>query len=453
MNRRHMTGTAAVAAILCVAGCERDISGLQPVPLDSNPVVFLDAFEGGLDFQAFQGSRLDAVSIDTNERYQGSASLKVTVPAPGSTTGGYAGGAFTTRPARDLSSYNALTFWAKAGKAAVLDVAGLGNDNTGTSKYEASQSAIALTTTWRKYVIPIPLPERLSAERGLFFFAEGPEGAASYDIWFDEIQFETVTIISNPRPSMTTRTAGGFVGATVTVEGTRTVFSVAGTDRTIGHQPGYFTFLSSNEDVAVVRNGSIQVVGGGTAMITALLGAVPVSGTVTLNTSAVPPTAAPAPTLPAGNVIALYSNSYAAVPVDTWSATWDQADVADLKIAGNDTKAYTNLVFAGIEFGNATIDASAMTHFHIDVWGTEGSVFKVKLVDFGEDGTFGGAPDHEHELTLDAASTPPYASGRWASLDIPLTAFTGLISRGHMAQIIIAGDGKTIFVDNIYFHR
>ena len=54
--------------------------------------------------------------------------------------------------------------------------------------------------------------------------------------------------------------------------------------------------------------------------------------------------------------------------VDTWSADWDQADVTDVKIAGNDTKKYTNLVFAGIEFTSQPIDADAMTHFHMDIW-------------------------------------------------------------------------------------
>lgn len=40
----------------------------------------------------------------------------------------------------------------------------------------------------------------------------------------------------------------------------------------------------------------------------------------------------PAPTLTAapGDVISLFSNAYTNVPVDTWSAGWDQAEVADV---------------------------------------------------------------------------------------------------------------------------
>ena len=63
------------------------------------------------------------------------------------------------------------------------------------------------------------------------------------------------------------------------------------------------------------------------------------------------PTApAPAPTFAAADVISLFSNAYTNVPVTTWSAGWDEADVEDIQIAGNDVKKYTNLVFVGIEF-------------------------------------------------------------------------------------------------------
>lgn len=131
----------------------------------------------------------------------------------------------------------------------------------------------------------------------------------------------------------------------------------------------------------------------------------------------------------------------------------DQADVTDLKIAGNDTKAYTNLVYAGIEFVDPVVGLTGMTHFHIDAWGVEGTVLRVKLVDFGEDGTYGGAPDSEYELTFGASSTPPFVPGSWASLDIPLDDFLGLVTRAHMAQLILSSDGRTVFVDNVYFHK
>ncbi len=448
----YLAATLALT-VLCAAGCERDTSGLQPVPADTDPIVFSDTFGKGVDFQAFLGSKTDAVSIDPVERHLGSASLKVTVPAPGATSGGYAGGAFTARYQRDLSGYNALTFWAKASKALTLDIAGLGNDNTGTSRYEASRSAIALTTNWTKITVPIPLPEKLDYERGLFYFAEGPEGTAGSTVWFDEVRFETVTSIGNPRPGIAPIIVGAFVGGTVTVTGTRTTFTVDGTDRTIDHSPGYFTFTSSNETVAVVSDGVIQAVGIGTATIKGSLGTVEAAGGLTVNVTAAPTEPAPTPTLPAGDVISLFSNRYTNVPVDTWSASWDMADVGDFRISGNDVKAYTNLTYAGVEFTTSPINASAMTHLHLDVWLPQGAYVKIKLVDFGADGAYGGGDDREQELTFNASSTPPLAIGTWCPLDIPLTRFTAIPERAHLAQFILSSDSKTLYLDNLYFHR
>jgi hypothetical protein len=168
-----------------------------------------------------------------------------------------------------------------------------------------------------------------------------------------------------------------------------------------------------------------------------------------------PEVAAPTPTYNAANVISLFSNAYTNEPVDTWSAEWDDADVSDVQINGNDTKLYTNLVFAGIEFTSNTIDANDMTHFHMHIWTPDATampaVFKIKLVDFGADGVWGG-DDVEHELTFDANTTPGLVSNSWISMNIPLASFTNLTTRGHLAQLIISGTLSTVYIDNIIFH-
>ena len=127
---------------------------------------------------------------------------------------------------------------------------------------------------------------------------------------------------------------------------------------------------------------------------------------------------------------ALYSDAYTDVTVDTWSADWDQADLEDVEVQGDGVKKCTNLVFAGIEFASATIDASEMTHFHFDFWTPDATAdpaaFRVKLVDFGADGAFGGGDDSEHELTLTAASDPALATGMWVSYDVPFSELSGL---------------------------
>ncbi len=171
----------------------------------------------------------------------------------------------------------------------------------------------------------------------------------------------------------------------------------------------------------------------------------------------VPTEPAPVPTHEAANVISLFSDGYEDVTVDTWSAQWDNAHVEDVEIDGNATKKYAGLVFAGIEFTSATIDATEMTHFHMHVWTPDptgdGAAFRVKLVDFGADGAWSGGDDTEHELAFTADTDPALATGHWVSLDIPLSAFTGLQARGHLAQLIISGDPNTVYVDNVYLHK
>jgi Secretion system C-terminal sorting domain/Dockerin type I domain len=165
---------------------------------------------------------------------------------------------------------------------------------------------------------------------------------------------------------------------------------------------------------------------------------------------------APTPAFAPEHVISLFSNAYTDVTVDTWSAEWDQANVADVLVMGDDVKLYTGLVFAGIEFTSQTIDATAMNHFHMDIWTPDATsapaAFKIKLVDFGADGAWSGGDDVEHELTFDASSNPPLQTEEWVSFDIPLADFTSLVTQGHLAQLIISGDLSTVYVDNIFFH-
>jgi hypothetical protein len=455
MKRRKWSLLAGgfLLAILALAGCfGRDTTGLPDATASTDPVVFDDNFGDAVDFQAFLGSKTDAVQIDMENSRSGTASLKVTVPGPDAENGTYAGGAFTTFRARDLSGYNALTFYAKASMDAALDVAGLGNDNTGTSLYTAERRGLPLSTEWEWYVVPIPLPERLSVEKGLFFFAEGYENNTGYTIWFDEVRFDSLGIISNPRPHMATATLEAFVGAKVEPDSTRVTFDVDGDSVVVTHMPSYFDYLSSNEDVAVVSGGSISIVGGGSATITAKLDTIDVIGSLTLNVLAPPSSPAPTPTLPPTDVISLFSDAYTDIAVDAWNTywQWSTAQVEDFTIAGDSVKLYTELNFVGIDFSTVTVDASQMTHFHLDVWAPEGTNIKVKIVAFNALGFFIG----EAELTFDGSTIPAFVPGVWSSLEIPLADFPLAVPRDHLAQLVLSSDdARTVFVDNVYFHK
>jgi len=164
-----------------------------------------------------------------------------------------------------------------------------------------------------------------------------------------------------------------------------------------------------------------------------------------------PEVAAPTPIHAAGDVISMFSNTYTNVTVDTWRTSWSQAVLEDILVVGNDTKKYSNLDFVGIETVASPIDATGMTHFRIDVWSADFTSFGVKLVDAGADGVIGGGDDVEHQVNF-----PTPAQEEWISLDIPLTDFTGLTARAHLAQYILVGQptgASTVFVDNVYFRN
>jgi len=163
-----------------------------------------------------------------------------------------------------------------------------------------------------------------------------------------------------------------------------------------------------------------------------------------------PTVAAPMPTQDAGNVISLFSDTYTDVTVDTWRTDWSSTEFEDVTVDGNATKKYSNLDFVGIETVSNTVDASAMSHIHLDLWSPDFTFFGIKLVDFGADGAFGGGDDTEHQINIEGLN-----QGEWVSLDIPLEDFTGLTNRTNIAQYIIVGQPTgmtTFFVDNFYFY-
>jgi hypothetical protein len=452
---------ALVSAILIgtmIVGCSKDTDSLPPAPPNDDPVVFDDDFGSGVVYQPFEYSKgwqsgSPVYSVDPSEAYRGTASLRITIPTLDDPDGTFAGGAFTTDFARQLDGYNALTFWAKSSKNSTFNTVGLGNDNTGTSKYTASWDNVPLTTEWQKFTIPIPRPSRLDQEQGLFFIAEASEDGTIHSVWFDDIMFETVSTISNPQPVMFPADRAVIVGDVVEVSGTQTTFDVDGTPKTIQHFPGYFTYFSSADSVVATDDEIIRVVGDGTAVVTAQLDNVDVTGSVTLRSTTPPMTPPDPPTLPTGDVISLFSGPYTDVPVDRWTTDWDLTELQELSISGNVVKAYTDLVFAGIEFITETIDATSMTHFHLDLWVPKGDVFKIKLVDFGPDNEFGGGDDSEHEITLSPGSVPPLLHQQWISVDLLLSDFTNLTGRANLAQLIISGDPGTAYIDNVYFHK
>jgi hypothetical protein len=450
----------ADASMLPDGGGGADGSIDATVP-DGTLHVFDDNYGADLTYAPFGGSA-GAPSVDSTEHHAGSASLRIDVPATG-----YVGGTMTVPTALDLSHYDAVTFYAKASKAVVFDKAGFGIDND-TNLYTAELAPIPLTTEWQQIIVPIPLGSRLSAEKGLFHFADAAANDAgeAYTVWIDDVKYETLPtgVLAGKTASMNAETLSKLVDDTLTVSGAAVHWVVNGATpaEVVAVSPGYFDFTSSDPSVASVdAHGKITALAVGTTTITAKLGDADVNGSIALTVimPTAPDTGPTAPTALPADVISLFSNAYTSVPVDSFRTSWSDATLTDVQIAGDDVKKYSSLKFVGLEFyASASVDATTMTHFHIDFWTPDATAFKVKLVDFGANGVYNGQgnpgnDDVEQELTFDAASTPALVPNTWVSLDLPLTSFTALTTRAHLSQIILTSTNSTVYVDNLYFHK
>jgi uncharacterized protein YjdB len=446
------------------SGCERDVTDLSAPENSKDPNVFVDGFSGGLNYAAFGGSFPAAFQVDTKETYNNSAAvMKFEVPDANDARGAYAGGAFFTSAGRDLSSYNVLTFWARASKSASLDLVGFGLD-LGANKYTTSVSGVNVNTNWKKYYIPLPDPAQLTSERGMFYYSEGAEEGNGYTFWIDEVKFENLGTVAHLKHAIMnglTETKEAEVGETVSVTGLKASANLPnGIDQAVDPSAAFFTFVSSDENIATVNaNGEVRVLGAGTATITAKVGGKDAAGALIVKSAGLTPkptTPAPTPNRAAADVISLYSNAYTNVPVDTWNTRWQFSTAEEFfdKVQNDDIIRYRNLNFVGIEFVSNTINATSMTHFHIDIWTpdavTAAKTFKVLLVDFGGNNAFGGGDDTSHELTFRA---PLITSGNWVSIDVPLTAFTGLTRRSNLAQMVLSGEYPNVYIDNVYFYK
>ncbi|NEV92690.1 T9SS type A sorting domain-containing protein [Psychroflexus sp. YR1-1] len=164
-----------------------------------------------------------------------------------------------------------------------------------------------------------------------------------------------------------------------------------------------------------------------------------------------PVSAAPTPTVPASDVISLFSDAYADVTVTTWSADWDSADIEDVLVEGNATKKITFGGFLGVDFSANAFDASQMTHFHMDYWidaDFTNKVFNPKWSNHQNGNGETNAYDYNNEIDQ---QTP----GQWLSLDIPLSDFTPVngADRSAFAQFLITSNiGGSAYVDNIYLY-
>jgi hypothetical protein len=390
--------------------------------------------------------------------------MRFDVPNFGDPSGSFAGAVFPDMGGRDLSGYDALTFYAKATMAATVNEIGFGVD-FGENKYRVILPGLRLGTGWAKYTIPIPDPFLLTVEKGMFFYAAGPQDGDGYTFWIDELQFERLGTLGQPKPAIfygEDRVETTFLDVDIPITGlTQTVNLASGGNQTVSAAPAYFNFSSTDNEVArVSESGVISIVGTGTATITALLAGVKAAGSLTVEVEGSFQTAPLPPARNPEDVISVFSDAYTNVPVEYFNGFFipdGQTTLggADINIGGDNVIRYTDLNFVAIKTLN-TVNASAMTHYHLDLQVEDsqiapGDFIRVLLLDAGPDNVIGTSDDTEASVEFRA---PILVSGQWASLDIPLSDFVGL-NTGNLALYFFVSDStvSSLLVDNIYFYR
>jgi len=448
--------------VVFVSSCEREFSDdVEFATFPPNGDVFLDNFSAGLDYFPFvdAGADPEAFSVDIDDKFQGTASMRFDVPSFGN---GFVGANFGTTAKRDLSGFDALTFYAKASQAATIDAIGFGIDGATNNKFQVTLNGLGVSTRWQKYVIPIPDASRLNAETGLFWLAEGASsegGEGGYILWFDEIQFEKLGTLAQPSPAIFSGEdliQEVFTGSSISISGlTQTVNLGSGLNQTVSAAPSYFEFSSSNNAVAVVNElGEVSIVGEGTSKITAIVNGVLAKGSLEI-TSSGSLSEAPIPTRPEANVKSIFSDAYANETESNFSPGFGGSTTeTSITATGNgEVLTYANNNFTGILFNNP-VDASSLSFLHVDVYVQEaGTEVGIQIRDVGAnqiietDPNTGNPIEDDRDLRFTVSGLTP---GQWNSIDIPLDG--DLVNQKNNLGALIITDGPNFILDNIYFY-
>ena len=464
-NYSKITFLLALVFMVTIS-CERDFSNeVEFATFSETGEIFIDAPIGlGTDFYfPYLFSKPTAVTFD-GEGYESEKSIRIDVPNENDPEGGFAGGIFRVDGAgRDLTGFDALTFWAKASQGVNIDGIGFGQDFL-ENKYEGAIRGVSLSTNWVKYIIPIPDPSKLTEERGMFrYIANTSEtGGFGYTFWIDDLKFEKLGTLGSPRPEIENGedvTIQTFIGTEDTSVNRFVTFNLpSGQDIRVEANPSYFDWTSSDPSVVSVGDaGSFTMISSGTSVITASLAGVQAEGTLTYEVLGEFEAAPTPPERDPADVISIFSDAYDNVPVDYYNGYFldgfqTTQGQNDIYINNDNVINYTDLNFVAIGtfLDVAPINTNDMTHIHVDINVQEaiqsGDFIKLQLHnDVGGTETFAF-------VTIDGSQL---ASNEWVSLDIPLNDFSGLAARNEIGLIFFISDAtiSNIYVDNVYYYR
>lgn len=446
--------------------CKRELSDDAVLPSFSPTAdIFTDNFIGlGSNFYfPFADAKPDVFSVDMKEGFESSASIRIDVPNNTDPTGTYAGAIFRVDGAgRNLTGFDALTFYVKASVGTKLGDVGFGIDYLG-DKYKVSIQNVNVGTNWSKVIIPIPDASKLNNERGVFWFAAGTQGTngSGYTLWFDEVKFEKLGTVGKPTSTILdgqTSTVKAFIGSTVNVTGLDHIYNLTtGQDVKVISTAAYYNFTSSNPSVAIVNsNGVVNVIATGTAEITASVNGVAAKGKLIIDCKGDLPSA-PTPTRLQADVKSIFSDAYANATASNFTPNFGGSTTLTeiLTTSTGKVAQYSNNNYTGIMYTENPIDATTLGFLHIDAYVENATTtIGIQIRDIGADKTIntdvntGNPMGDDRDLRTNLSG---FQAGVWKSFDIPLNGAI-LNQKGNMGAIIVTG-GPNFILDNIYFYK
>jgi hypothetical protein len=466
LNKKTIHISLLSAFLIVQLGCKRELSDDAVLPSFSTTAdIFTDNFIGlGSNFYfPFGDAKPDVFSVDMKEGYESNASVRIDVPNNTDPNGTYAGAIFRVDGAgRNLTGYDALTFYVKASTGTKLGDVGFGIDYLG-DKYKVSIQNVNVGTNWSKVIIPIPDASKLVNERGVFWFAAGTQGTngSGYVLWFDEIKFEKLGTVGKPTSKILdgqTSTVKAFIGSSINVTGLDHVYNLTnGQDVKVISTPAYYNFTSSNPTVASINDkGVISVLAIGTAEITASMNGLPTKGKIIVDCKGDLP-GAPAPTRPPADVKSIFSDAYTNATESNFTPGFGGSTTLTeiLTTSTGKVAQYSNNNYTGIMFTENPVNASTLGFLHIDAYVENASTtIGVQIRDIGADKTINTDVNTGNPIGDDKdlrTNLTGFQAGVWKSFDIPLNGNL-LNQKGNLGAIIVTG-GPNFILDNIYFYK
>jgi len=363
----------------------------------------------------------------------------------------YQGTELTTQDASQMEFLH-IDIWTSANPGATdIQVSPI---NNGSGAGETLVSIAYTSGTWTSVDIPKSAFTGMTWDSvfQMKFAANGPGSTVPVDIYLDNVYFW-----KNP-------TAPGSDASlsSIEIDGSPLAGFASGiTNYTVELAPGTMTVpqitaATSTDPAAtsVTINQAPAIPGDATVVVVSQNGTVNQTYTISFITAG-PTSAAPTPpTRAPQNVISLFSNAYTNTTIETWNASFDDSVSEDVVVFGDDVKKITFGNFIGVEFTNNRIDASGMSHFHMDFWTDNtdlvGKVFNSKFSQWG--GT--NSEVSAMELNINTGTSPAIATGTWVSIDVQIaSSFSNNLTRDDLAQFLITSNLGVVYVDNIYFHN